>query len=83
MSFTTKKYNVFKDSIQVMEVEYPASVNNSKWYGLTMWNETTGFVKTAELVTGDNIRWSIEEVWFFGIKIKISLDIYKNSATLS
>jgi hypothetical protein len=29
-----------------------------------MWNEKTGFVKMAQIVTGDNIRWNIEEVWF-------------------
>jgi hypothetical protein len=45
-----------------MEVEYPASAVNCKWYGISMWNEKTGFVKMAQIVTGDNIFWNIEEV---------------------
>ena len=62
----TKTYKIFRNGIEWMEAEYSASIHNckwgGKWRGIEMWNQTTGFVKTAELVTGDNIRWSIEEV---------------------
>ena len=58
----TKTYKIFRDGIEWMEAEYPASIHNCKWYGIQMWNEETGFVKSAELVTGDDVRWSIEEV---------------------
>ena len=58
----TKTYKIFRDGIEWMEAEYPASIYTCKWHGIQMWNEETGFVKSAELVTGDNIRWNIEEV---------------------
>ncbi len=57
----TKTYKIFRDGIEWMEAEYTATILE-KWHGIQMWNEETGFVKSAELVTGDNIRWNIEEV---------------------
>ena len=58
----TKTYKIFRDGIEWMEAEYTACIHNCKWWGIQMWTEETGFVKTAELVTGDDVRWSIEEV---------------------
>jgi len=62
MEITTKKYNIFRDGIEWMEAEYPANADNCKWFGIQMWNEETGFVKMAQIVTGDNTFWNIEEV---------------------
>ena len=62
MEITTKKYNIFRDGVETGEVTYPANADNSKWFGIQMWNEKTGFVKMAQIVTGDNTFWNIEEI---------------------
>ena len=62
IEITTKKYNIFRDGVETGEVTYPANADNSKWFGIQMWNEKTGFVKMAQIVTGDNIFWNIEEI---------------------
>ena len=56
-----KAYKTFRDGVELEEIEYPAN-DNSKWYGIQMWNEKTGFVKMAQIVTGDNTFWNIEEI---------------------
>ena len=57
----TKAYKVYQSGIEVMDAEYPANKDNCKWFGIQMWNEEDGFVKSATILTGSNTRWSIEE----------------------
>ena len=57
----TKAYKVYRNSIEVMDVEYPANADNCKWFGIQMWNKEDGFIKSATIVTGSNTWWFIGE----------------------
>ena len=57
----TKAYKVYRNSIEVMDAEYPADADNCKWFGIQMWNKEDGFIKSATLLTGSNTWWFIGE----------------------
>ena len=56
-----KSYNVLVNGRMVAKAEFPASADNCWWWNIKVWNEQTGFIKSAQHLTDNGLQFDLVE----------------------